>query len=56
MSPQMAVLIESSDHNGTWGSIGVNPNVIAASWEALVDSLEHGVRRVAARGGTSASR
>ena len=26
----------------TWGSIGVNENVIAASWQALVDSLEFG--------------
>ena len=28
-----------------WGAIGVSENVIEASWEALVDSLEHGVRR-----------
>jgi 2-isopropylmalate synthase len=33
------VLIDSSDGEKTWGSIGVNENVIAASWEALVDSL-----------------
>jgi 2-isopropylmalate synthase len=33
------VLIDSSDGERTWGSIGVNENVIAASWEALVDSL-----------------
>ena len=39
------VLIESSDGRETWGSVGVNENVIEASWEALVDSLEHGVRR-----------
>ena len=26
----------------TWGSIGVHENVIAASWQALVDSLEYG--------------
>jgi 2-isopropylmalate synthase len=24
-----------------WGSIGVNENIIAASWEALVDSLAY---------------
>jgi 2-isopropylmalate synthase len=29
----------------TWGAIGVSENIIEASWEALVDSLEHGVRR-----------
>ena len=41
------VLIDSSDGRDTWGTIGVSENVIEASWEALVDSLEHGVRRVA---------
>ena len=39
-----------------WGSVGVNENVIAASWEALIDSLEHGVRRVVTRGGASTAR
>ncbi|MDH3227645.1 MAG: citramalate synthase, partial [Thermoleophilia bacterium] len=39
------VLIESGDGEDTWGSVGVSENVIEASWEALVDSLEHGVRR-----------
>jgi 2-isopropylmalate synthase len=33
------VLIDASDGHGTWGAIGVHENVIAASWEALVDSL-----------------
>ena len=31
----------------TWGAIGVSENIIEASWEALLDSLEHGVRRAA---------
>ncbi|WP_354702038.1 (R)-citramalate synthase [Paraconexibacter sp. AEG42_29] len=35
------VLIDSSDGDRTWGTIGVAPNVIAASWQALVDSLEY---------------
>jgi 2-isopropylmalate synthase len=35
------VLIDASDGQRTWGSIGVHENVIAASWEALVDSLAH---------------
>ena len=39
------VLIDSSDGHETWGTIGVGENLIAASWEALVDSLEYGVRR-----------
>jgi len=35
------VLLDSSDGQETWGSIGVSENVIEASWEALVDSLEY---------------
>jgi 2-isopropylmalate synthase len=35
------VLIDASDGHAVWGSIGVSENVIAASWEALVDSLEY---------------
>jgi 2-isopropylmalate synthase len=35
------VLLDSSDHEHQWGSIGVSENIIEASWEALVDSLEY---------------
>jgi 2-isopropylmalate synthase len=35
------VLLDSSDGDRQWGSIGVSENIIEASWEALVDSLEH---------------
>jgi 2-isopropylmalate synthase len=35
------VLLDSSDGHETWGSIGVSENIIEASWEALVDSLEY---------------
>jgi 2-isopropylmalate synthase len=35
------VLIDASDGLDVWGSIGVNENIIAASWEALVDSLAY---------------
>jgi 2-isopropylmalate synthase len=38
------VLIDASDGHEVWGSIGVAENVIAASWDALVDSLEHGMQ------------
>ena len=41
------VLIDSADRADTWGTIGVSENMIEASWQALVDSLEHGVRRAA---------
>jgi 2-isopropylmalate synthase len=45
------VLLDSSDGEQVWGSIGVSENIIEASWEALVDSLEYGmeVARVQAR-------
>jgi 2-isopropylmalate synthase len=36
------VVIESQDEDGkTWGTVGVNENVIKASWDALVDSIEY---------------
>ena len=35
------VLLDSSDGEDSWGSIGVSENIIEASWEALVDSLEY---------------
>jgi 2-isopropylmalate synthase len=38
------VLLDSSDGDELWGSIGVSENVIEASWEALVDSLEYGMQ------------
>ncbi|MGO9822765.1 MAG: citramalate synthase [Solirubrobacteraceae bacterium] len=38
------VLLDVSDGDRVWGSIGVSENVIEASWEALVDSLEYGMQ------------
>ena len=35
------VLIESSDGEQSWGTVGVSENIIEASWEALVDSVEY---------------
>ena len=35
------VLIESGDGKEVWGTVGVSPNIIEASWEALVDSVEY---------------
>jgi len=35
------VLIESTDGEQTWGTVGVSTNLIEASWEALVDSVEY---------------
>lgn len=35
------VQIESTDGETTWGTVGVSENIIEASWEALVDSVEY---------------
>lgn len=35
------VQIESGDGTETWGTVGVSENIIEASWEALVDSVEY---------------
>ena len=37
------VLIETSDGEKSWGTIGVSENIIEASWQALVDSIEFGL-------------
>ncbi len=35
------VLIESGDETGKWGTVGVSENIIEASWQALIDSLDY---------------
>lgn len=35
------VLIESTDGEETWCTVGVSENIIEASWEALLDSMEY---------------
>ncbi len=37
------VLIETADGEKSWGTVGVSENIIEASWEALVDSVEYGL-------------
>jgi len=39
------VLLDASDGEESWGSIGVSENIIEASWDALVDSIEFGMLR-----------
>jgi 2-isopropylmalate synthase len=36
---KVRVLVEWSDHQRSWATIGISDNVIAASWHALVDAL-----------------
>ena len=37
------VLIESTDGETSWGTVGVSENIIEASWEALVDAIDYGL-------------
>ena len=39
------VLIESGDGTSSWTTIGVHENIIEASLQALIDSLEYGLKR-----------
>jgi 2-isopropylmalate synthase len=38
---KVRVLIQSQDEDSSWGTIGVSENIIEASWQALVDSVEY---------------
>ncbi|HSE55723.1 MAG TPA: citramalate synthase [Nocardioidaceae bacterium] len=39
------VLIETTDGDGSWETVGVGANVVAASWEALLDGVTYGLMR-----------
>ncbi|HBI04941.1 MAG TPA: citramalate synthase, partial [Paenibacillaceae bacterium] len=38
---KVRVLIESTDGKDSWSTVGVSSNVIEASWEALLDSMNY---------------
>lgn len=38
---KVRVLIQSQDDHDIWNTIGVHENIIEASWQALVDSIEY---------------
>ena len=42
---KVRVLIETTDGREHWGTVGVSENIIEASWQALVDSIEYGILR-----------
>jgi 2-isopropylmalate synthase len=46
---KVRVLIESTDGEAVWGTVGVHENVIEASWLALADSFHHYLARAADR-------
>ncbi len=39
------VLIETTDGDRSWETVGVGANVVAASWEALLDGVTYGLLR-----------
>jgi len=50
------VLIDSTDGERTWTTIGVSENIIEASWEALADSVVFGLLHGPAGGAAAAGR
>ncbi len=40
-SAKVRVLIETKDGNSSWGTVGVSLNIIEASWQALMDSVNY---------------
>jgi 2-isopropylmalate synthase len=44
-SARTRVLIESTDGRKEWGTVGVNDNIIEASLQALVDSMEYALMK-----------
>jgi 2-isopropylmalate synthase len=38
---KVKVLLDSRDGDETWSTIGVSENIIEASWQALVDSIQY---------------
>jgi 2-isopropylmalate synthase len=44
-SAKVRVLIESGDEAHKWGTVGVSENIIEASYQALVDSIEYKLLR-----------
>jgi LeuA allosteric (dimerisation) domain. len=35
------VLIETENGESSWNTVGVSPDVVEASWKALVDSISY---------------
>ncbi len=53
-STGVRVVIETSDGEQTWGTVGVHPNIIEASWKALVDSIAYGLQKGGSLGARAA--
>jgi 2-isopropylmalate synthase len=50
---RVRVLIQSQDQTDTWSTIGVHENIIEASWQALVDSIEYKLLKDNTRDGSN---
>ena len=42
---RVRVIIGSRDKSSVWGTVGVSENIIEASWQALVDSVEYKLQK-----------
>jgi len=42
---RVRVIIESRDKSSIWGTVGCSENIIEASWQALVDSVEYKLQK-----------
>jgi len=42
---RVRVIIESRDKTSIWGTVGCSENIIEASWQALVDSVEYKLQK-----------
>ena len=42
---RVRVIIESRDKSSMWGTVGCSENIIEASWQALVDSVEYKLQK-----------
>ena len=42
---RVRVIIESRDKKSVWGTVGVSENIIEASWQALIDSVEYKLQK-----------
>ncbi len=38
---RIRVLVESGDEHARWGTVGVSEDIIEASWQALIDSIQY---------------
>jgi 2-isopropylmalate synthase len=48
---KVLVLVESTDGHDVWGTVGVSTNIIEASYEALIDSVEYKLMKTKAANG-----